>query len=251
MSIDLSSSNGFFLALTGCGQACSVFGILCYLSGTRLAPGVWLDESPQWRERTYCLLWKAGAGELSALAFCMVCCGKGSSSSHNFCVSVSAGGEFCILLIFCLWRGREQQEYLGWDEKYKGEGREVAKAGNHQKDIEGFFLFFVWKLTWWSQKASLVSLCPHSLHIHIVPYVLPFLLLHCCILSFSCHIAQKRKVIFWKTFDPPNARGSKQSDEIRGISGKEGVKHWDKRVSHQARSNHERPSGSGLPNFFF
>lgn len=29
------------------------------------------------------------------------------------------------------------------------------------------------------------------------------------------------------------------------------MKHWDKRVSHRARSNHERPSGSGLPNFFF
>lgn len=57
-----------------------------------------------------------------------------------------------------------------------------------------------------------------------------------------------RKVIFWKTFDPANGRGRKQGDEIRRISGKERVKHKGQRSESSGQSNHERPSGSVLPN---
>ena len=101
-----------------------------------------------------------------ALAFCMVCCGKGSSGSHDFCFIVSADGELFILLTFSLWKGGEQGKYLGWDEKYGGWGRVAreSRLGIIRQVSVDFYIFCLGVNTVKSKGKSSFSLSTFSTH---------------------------------------------------------------------------------------
>lgn len=58
-------------------RPCSVFGILCYLSGTRLAQDSWLGQSYNEGEGTKCLCERQAAKDVSTITCCTGCCREG------------------------------------------------------------------------------------------------------------------------------------------------------------------------------
>lgn len=114
--------------------------------------------------------------------------------------------------------GREQGECLGWDERC-GEGREGAKPGNYQKDIDGIFILRL-EVNMVKLKGK-SSFSVHTLHTNTDTHTHTQSLLHC----HSPVALLRRGRWFFERHLIHLVEEEANGDEIRGISGKESVKH--------------------------